>query len=511
MKRRKFLQYTGSGIVMPGLFGSLGIKAAPFLNPIVDGSDSDKVLVIIQLEGGNDGLNTLIPLDKYSELYNARPIILPKENELLSLEGTDIWKLHPNMTGMRDLYNEGKVKVIESVSYPGQYGSHPTSTDNWLNAVAKGPEQFTGWAGRYLATQYPEYPDTLPDHPPAIEIGDFPSLVFQDTAQTYGMLIPSIANFNDWWIDYQDGEINNSVVGAIVDNSDVPEGYNAEFCEAIQRLDYLRFTNGLAQNFLEPVLDAYNIIGGEPTNNNGLTNKLKVIAKLIAGGLQTKVYLVRHGSYDTHFNHIVSHGSLLKELSSSIKTFMDDLTSYGSDVSKRVIGMTISEFGRTTFENKASGGGTDHGGASCMFLFGDSISGGVLGESPDIPAEKQSQSDDSLEMQFDFRQVYHTLLRHWFCVDSSTIESDILLNPFTTLPIIAGSPCCIAPETPVITGTKTVCGTILYTYSVPNINGVYFDWKITNGTIMEGQGTNEIIVKWNNDIQGKVNVQYAAP
>ena len=510
MKRRKFIQYTGSGIIISGLFGGLGIKAAPFLNPIVDGNNSDKVLVIIQLEGGNDGLNTLVPLDKYAELYNARPVILPKENELLDLDGTDTWKLNPNMTGMRDLYNEGKVRIIESAGYPNHSGSHPISTDNWLNSVASGPEQYTGWAGRYLAHQYPQFPDTLPDHPPAIEIGKFPSLVFQDTGSTYGMLIPSISNFRDWWLDYNvDGIINTSTVGTILNNSNVPEDFNAEFCEAIQRLDYLRLTNGLAQNFLEPVLEAYNINGEEPINDDSLSYKLKIIANLIAGGLQTKVYLVRHGSYDTHSSQIYDQGNLLADLSSSIKSFMDDLTSYGSDVSSRVIGMTISEFGRTTFENTSKG--TDHGGASCMFLFGDGVSGGVLGESPFIPAEKQQESDDSLEMQFDFRQVYHTLLRHWFCVDNSTIESDILLNPFTTLPIIAGSPCCVAPDTPVISGTKTICDTLLYTYSVPIVNGVYFDWKITNGTIIEGQGTNEITVKWNNGTQGKVNVHYAAP
>ncbi len=450
MKRRNFIKSSSLGFIAPGLIGNYGIRYNPFgtLNMNLP-NNTDKVLVIIQLEGGNDGLNTLVPYDKWSELNNARPNIMLNENQLLDLYTTDSWKFHPGMSDMRDLFNEGKVRAIQSVGFPNSSHAHAVATDMWLNGVQHDqPEYFTGWAGRYLQLQYPQYPDVdpLPSHPPAIEIGDSQSLVFMEQAASMGVLMPNPSSFREWWYDMSDNVLHGTY-GSITNPDEIESGFNQQHCHANTQLNYLRQNTGIIKNFIPNIIQAYNNVNSTvPTDANTLSNKLSIIANLIAGGLETKIYLVRHGSYDTHGNQLNLHQNLLSDLSSSIKSFMDELDGFGA--SDRVIGMTISEFGRTISSNSD---GTDHGGPSSMFMFGNSVTGGVLGNSPNIPTNFNVQADDDLDLQFDLRDVYNTVLKRWFCVDQNVIDDNILFGNFNELDIIS-NPMCATCQTSLAVG-----------------------------------------------------------
>ncbi len=463
MKRRNFIQTTSAGVIAPSLFGKFGVAFhnSNFFNPVIN-SAGDNVLVIIQLNGGNDGLNTLVPYDKWSDLMNARPNVMLNESDLLDLYGTDTWKFHPSMTGMRDMYNAGQICAIQSVGYDQHSGSHATATDAWLNGKASQPDYFTGWAGRYLETIYSGFPDmsnppsSLPDHPPAIEIGSTQSLAFMGQYNSMGVLIPSInKHFRDWWWDMQNGQVDGSY-SSIADPDFIPSTFNQQYCGAIDKLDYLRTTNSLVENFIPSIYNAYNNVF--PTSpdewDNSLTQQLSIVAKLIAGGLKTKLYLVRHDGYDTHGNQLALHSNLLSTLSGAVKSFQDEINSYG--IGDRVMGMTISEFGRTISDHGSDG--TDHGTSSSMFLFGNAVRGGVHGISPTIPSTFVSNEDDQLTKQFDVRDIYNTILKNWFCVDQSTINDDVLLtqynnnSPFGEPNVLHNSMCNDCEPTKTING-----------------------------------------------------------
>ena len=162
MERRSFVKSAAIGAVMPSLINGHHLKAvglSPWMEAITNTNvETDHVLVIIQLNGGNDGLNMVIPLDQYTNLAAARGNILINENQVLRLNGSATTGLHPAMTGLRDLYHANKLNILQSVGYPQQNFSHFRSTDIWLTASNARETLLTGWAGRYLGTEYPNYP-----------------------------------------------------------------------------------------------------------------------------------------------------------------------------------------------------------------------------------------------------------------------------------------------------------------------------------------------------------------
>lgn len=214
------------------------------------------------------------------------------------------------------------------------------------------------------------------------------------------------------------------------------------------------------------------------------------------------------GGFDTHSGQvdatdtsIGTHADLLGKLSAAIKAFMDDLTFL--NIANRVTGMTFSEFGRRIISNAS--GGSDHGVAAPLFVFGHQVQGGILGSNPTIPSVVTS--NDNIPMQYDFRSIYATMLKDWFCLDQTAID-DIMLQPFSTLPVV-NSACCV-PPTPVITGSSAVCiGT--QNYSVPATAGHTYIWDVVGGTILSGQGTNQIQVQWSSGTAGTVSVTESTP
>jgi uncharacterized protein (DUF1501 family) len=437
MKRRDFIK-TAPMAALPVVLSGMSMRAfgsSPLLAALAaSAASNDHVLVIIQMVGGNDGLNTVIPLDQYSNLSTARSNILIPAAQVLPLNGTTATGLHPSMTGLQSMYNNGFLKIIQSVSYPNPSYSHFQATDIWITGEDNGQSLTTGWAGRYLNYEYPNFPTgfpntTVPD-PLAIEIGTSLSPVFQGPASEMAMAVTDPASIYN---------LANGIQSAA---PATPAGYE---------LTYIREVAQQTNQYAGVLATAYNAGSSTaslyPTGSK-LGAALQAVAKLISGGLQTKIYMVstaNDGSFDTHHAQVANgspatgtHANLLQNLSDCIKGFHDDIQQSG--VADRVIGMTFSEFGRRIISNGSIG--TDHGAAAPLFVFGNKVQSGILGTNPQIPAG--ATDNDNLPMQYDFRSVYASLLQDWFCVDDADINSTILLQNFQTLPLVDATDCTAA-------------------------------------------------------------------
>ena len=434
MKRREFLGKSMTAAI-PALISGYSVKALNANSPLVQaligtGTDTDHVLVIIQLSGGNDGLNMVIPISTYS-LYNAaRTNIAIPENKILRLNGFDKTGLHPNMTGLQSLYNNTKLKVIQAVGYPQPNFSHFRATDIWMTASNSTQEVYTGWAGRYLNFEYPNFPNGYPNSsmkdPLAIQIGSTAALTTQGPIVNMAMSITSATNF------YQ--LINGT-------SDPVPP------TKAGKELSFIRTVAKQTQQYAGTITTAAAKVTQQnpyPTNNS-LADQLKIVARLIKGGLKTRVYMVSFGGFDTHSlqtqttdTTIGNHATLLGRVSDAIKAFQDDLIYLG--IEDRVVGMTFSEFGRRIKSNSSVG--TDHGAAAPMFVFGKPVQGGVLGDNPTI--QPVATVNDNVPMQYDFRSVYATILEKWFCLDKATVQGLFPSNingQLQDLPLIKSGVC----------------------------------------------------------------------
>ncbi|HTL06714.1 MAG TPA: hypothetical protein VL307_00610, partial [Chitinophagaceae bacterium] len=192
MQRRDFLKTSiPTATILPALIGGFSVKAysadSPFMQALMGAAtDTDKVLVLVQLNGGNDGLNMVIPIENYGDYYNARTNIAIPQNKVLALNGNNKTGLHPSMTGMQTLFNEGKLAIVQAVGYPSPNFSHFRATDIWMSASDANTEVNSGWTGRYLANEFPNYPNGFPNSampdPLAIQIGSITSLALQGPA-----------------------------------------------------------------------------------------------------------------------------------------------------------------------------------------------------------------------------------------------------------------------------------------------------------------------------------------
>ena len=421
MKRRTFLRHSTHGLAVPALLGSMGFSPYRNLASLLKLSqETDRVLVLIFLQGGNDGLNTLIPLSQLSALNQVRPHVILPENKLLELPGTEL-ALHPELKYMQSLFNEGRLRPVQSVGYPEQNFSHFRSTDIWMSASDSDQLVNSGWVGRHLAQDHPEFPENYPNEtftdPVSIEIGYSSSLIFQGPSAPMNMVINDPSYFY---------ELVDGVEGP------VPEGLAGE------KLKHIRLTARQSQLYGEVVKQAAQR-GRNQTDypsNNRLADQLRLVARLIAGGLKTPLYLVSLDGFDTHDAQVESydhtkgeHANLLRQLDQAVQSFMKDLELQKAD--DRVLGMTFSEFGRRIVSNASLG--TDHGSAAPMFVFGNEVIPGVLGYDPII--SPNSTYADNLNMQFDFRAVYASILEQWFG-KSEVDRHQILYKDFITLPIL---------------------------------------------------------------------------
>ncbi len=440
MKRRNFLKSASTLAGVPLLLRGVGVspfgglktspfgklKTSPFgkssllnfLNP-----DNDRVLVLIQLNGGNDGLNMVLPLDQYDKLSNLRSNILIPESDALQL--TTELGLHPVMTGVKSMYDEARLALLQSVGYPNQNRSHFRSTDIWTSASPAEEYWNTGWLGRHLDEDHFGYPTGYPNSdypdPLAITMGSLVSQTCQGLAANYSMAL------NDPF------SLSLISVGAEDEVPDTPYGWELTFLrEAIEQ------TNAYSDVVLAAAENGSNLA---TYPESGLANQLRNVALLIAGGLQTKIYVVNLGGFDTHANQVDNgavtegnHANLLKELSDAMAAFQLDLNLLG--IEERVVGMTFSEFGRQIASNNSDG--TDHGTAAPLFVFGSCINPGIIGDNPQIPDPQDIEPQAGVPMQYDFRNIYGSILMDWFEVDEEVVRS-LLFEDFQYMPIL--NPC----------------------------------------------------------------------
>lgn len=432
MKRRDFLRNTiPTATLLPALIGGFSVKAysadSPLLQALMGATvDTDKVLVIIQLNGGNDGLNMVIPIEGYGDYYNARSNIAIAQNKVLALNGNSKTGLHPSMTGMQTLFNEGKLAIIQAVGYPSPNFSHFRATDIWMSASDANVTVDSGWAGRYLASEFPNYPNGFPNSampdPLAIQIGSITSLALQGPAVGMGMSITDPVNFY------------NLIDGLVDPTPDTPWG---------KELKYIRRVVQQTQQYSTVIKAAAAAVptqGSYPSGND-LAAQLKIVARLVKGGLKTRIYMVSTGGFDTHSNQtnvidtsIGPHANLLGKVSDAIKSFMDDLKGLG--VEDRVMGMTFSEFGRRIKSNSSVG--TDHGAAAPVFVFGKNVKPGIVGNNPAIPSAVTV--NDNIPFQYDFRSIYSSILNQWFCVKAADLQT-ILFKDFQNIPLCINAAC----------------------------------------------------------------------
>jgi uncharacterized protein (DUF1501 family) len=429
MKRREFFRL-GGGASLAFLINGLPVSSfadTPLLRLLAkQAAVNGRVLVLIQLNGGNDGLNTIIPLDRYSELAGARSNILIPQSKVLSLTGTSNTGLNPAMTAVRDMYNNGLVSITQGVSYPNPSFSHFRATDIWNSGSDANQYLNTGWIGRYLDEAYPNFPSgypnsTMPD-PLAIQIGSGVSPVVQGPQVTMGMAISDINSFYN-------------IVNGTVDPAPLtPAGHE---------LTFIRYVSQQTQTYTSVIANAAGksttLSTKYPTTRNTLADQLKIVARLIGGGMQTPIYVVSLGSFDTHSvqvdpnDHTIgTHADLLGQLSTAVDAFFDDLKLMG--VADRVAAMTFSEFGRRIMSNAS--GGTDHGTSEPVMVFGPKVIPGIIGSSPVIPSNVTV--NDNLAMQHDYRSIYASALSDWFGVDQ-TVLSNVMLASYPILPIFQKS------------------------------------------------------------------------
>jgi uncharacterized protein (DUF1501 family) len=428
MNRRDFLRRAAPVGALPFLLGGFSVQAFG-RSPLLDALNSlatatDRVLVLIQLNGGNDGLNMVIPRDQYPALATARSNIMIAEAKVLPL--TAATGLHPKMTGLQALYQEGKLIVVQSVGYPSPNFSHFRATDIWLSGSDSNQILSTGWLGRYLDQEFPGFPIGYPNpsapDPLAIQVGSVVSTGLQGPSVSMGVAIT-----------------NPNATYTLPGGEDTPPATPAG-----HELVYIRQIAQQTQVYSSAVKAAAAKGANKSTlfpaaGTNALADQLKIVSQLICGGLNTRVYVVNLGGFDTHSGQVVggatdtgTHATLMERISVGITAFMDDLKLQGQD--GRVLGMTFSEFGRRIKSNASAG--TDHGSAAPLFVFGSKVNGGIIGTNPVLPVS--ATDNDNIALQYDYRMVYASILRDWFGATSTELQI-ALPNHTQTLPLIQSS------------------------------------------------------------------------
>jgi uncharacterized protein (DUF1501 family) len=418
MKRREFLHNLSHAAALPAIYGSLGLSNIDFQNFLNNSSDNKK-LILIRLDGGNDGLNTLIPLNQYGNLSNVRPHVIIPENKIINLERNDLG-LHPELTMFKSLFDEKRLKIIQNVGYENPDFSHFRSMDIWQSASESNQYLTSGWIGRYLENLHPQYPDEYPTasspHPLAVELG------YQTSLLATGVNSVTSYTSNDP-TDFREiiGDFDNIYPEDII-------GKKLKFIQTITRQSNI---------YGEALRDAYNL-GNNYSNypNSDLGKQLQAASSLIKGGLSTKIFIADIGGFDTHGEQVErsdttkgQHASLMKDLNDSIKSLFTDLDK--NSRSENILVMTFSEFGRTIVSNGSYG--TDHGTAAPLFIFGNKVDFNISGANPEVPSNAEWQ--DNLESEFDFRQVYYSVIKQWLGGNNDTAENTLFKN-FDQLPII---------------------------------------------------------------------------
>jgi uncharacterized protein (DUF1501 family) len=390
--RRRFLET----MVQSSTLVSVGLTVPTFLHRSAlaaraAGPVKDRTLVVVQMSGGNDGLNTVIPFD--DDLYEQNRVVLRvPDDQILKLNGQV--GLHPSLSGLAKLFEEGSLAVMQGVGYPNPSRSHFRSMDIWHTASLADKLPNEGWLGRAIGQPALKRDGTLP----ALHFGSgrLPlALVGRSTE------VPSLESIADYKLEA--GLAGRDRLAAVARNE--RQDNTLQFLQRSALEAYA--TSGR----LEEMTKQYDTPVNYPPTE--LARKLKLVAQLIDAGFGTRIFYTSIDGFDTHANQLATHGNLLREIGDAVKAFMDDVAHHGH--ADRVLLMTFSEFGRRVKENGSRG--TDHGAGAPMFLCGRKLKAGVIGAHPSL----SDLDDGDLKFHTDFRAVYATVLEDWLGCPSAGV------------------------------------------------------------------------------------------
>ncbi|UZO81933.1 DUF1501 domain-containing protein [Aquimarina sp. ERC-38] len=401
--RRSFLQALGivGGGTMALANSALSVAKPSPLAAAINTADNDRILVLIRLKGGNDGLNTIVPLYDYDTYSNARPTLRIKENELFKFN--DDFGMAKYANKLERMWGDGMMKVVHGVGYENSSLSHFKGSDIWATTDPKS-ENEEGWMGRYFEQIFPDYLTNPPKKPTAIQIGNAGNLIFDTADSNYAF---AVADPKKLYQIARNGEL--------YDMTKIPD------CTHGEKISYIKGVANATFAYAGVINDAFDKSSDFGNySKDKLGQQLSIIARLIKGNLGTKVYMVELGGFDTHNDQLNRHETLITTLSETIANFYNDLKDAGWD--DKVLSMTISEFGRRVEENGSAG--TDHGTASQTMLFGSGLDGnGFIGKHPDL---SDLNKNGNLKPNTDFRSMYATVLKEWLCVDPKLIDTALL-------------------------------------------------------------------------------------
>jgi len=397
--------------------------AAPGMTSI-PGVPEDHILVVVQLSGGNDGLNMVVPYGM-GDYYKARPGIGIPANNVLKLGESSGIGLHPQMAAVKDLYDSGHCSIIQGVGYPNPNRSHFKSMDIWHTAdvTATG----NGWLGRYFDSEccgYGKGESGRAEKGPKTEVIGQPGIAIGRTAPLAmeGQRVKPIAFENEDMFRWTGQDVHK----ALVDPYDRIQrrGNTTESDTNAAFLMRTALDAQVSSDLIRKAVRAKSLVQYPGTD---LARQLSMVASMIRAGLPTRVYYVQHGGFDTHAGQGGAqgrHGQLLNQLAQAMKAFYSDLKAQEND--GRVLTMSFSEFGRRVGQNASQG--TDHGTAAPMLLFGPMVKPGIIGEHPSLT----DLDEGDLKHKIDFRTVYAGILEGWLKADSNKI----LEGQYRPLPII---------------------------------------------------------------------------
>lgn len=397
--------------------------AAPGMTSI-PGVPEDHILVVVQLSGGNDGLNMVVPYGM-GDYYKARPGIGIPANNVLKLGESSGIGLHPQMAAVKDLYDSGHCSIIQGVGYPNPNRSHFKSMDIWHTAdvTATG----NGWLGRYFDSEccgYGKGESGRAEKGPKTEVIGQPGIAIGRTAPLAmeGQRVKPIAFENEDMFRWTGQDVHK----ALVDPYDRIQrrGNTTESDTNAAFLMRTALDAQVSSDLIRKAVRAKSLVQYPGTD---LARQLSMVASMIRAGLPTRVYYVQHGGFDTHAGQGGAqgrHGQLLNQLAQAMKAFYSDLKAQEND--GRVLTMSFSEFGRRVGQNASQG--TDHGTAAPMLLFGPMVRPGIIGEHPSLT----DLDEGDLKHKIDFRTVYAGILEGWLKADSNKI----LEGQYRPLPII---------------------------------------------------------------------------
>ncbi len=434
MKRRDFLKTAAAGAaagaITPTLLNSIPLYAKTPAGILGSNAlENDAILIVIQLFGGNDGLNTIIPAED-DNYHKIRPQLRVPKDVAKRYATSDVF-LHPSLvngiyidnkdtTGFMGLLDKGWLAVVQGIGYENPNLSHFRSTDIWMSGINSSDPAVRlsdGWLGRFIVNKYADFPIGVPDYPLCIQVGGSVSLAFQTQKGDTAIALLNPTEF------FERGK------GLSPDEDYLPGSDNFE-----KEFNFVRSVAEKSDKFGPAIKNAFdsgkNVV---KEYYSDFDKQMGLVARLISGGLKTKMFMLNIGGFDTHvqqqevgFGGV--HPLLLNTLASGVTKFMTEAIQQG--FANRVVGLTVSEFGRRPYENGSRG--TDHGAASALFAFGTKVKGGVYGNNPDLV---NFNANGDIVYQYDYRRVYAEVLQTWFGAGAN--ESDaILKDHIVPLPIL---------------------------------------------------------------------------